>query len=101
MYEVLTNSTTLFINDGTVDFYKGLVGVGVVVPYKPSPSYEAGNEPTTRLSVDEPKLFIKGAGQTIKGNYIQGSIGKMVESMLNSERGKLNSLLKDGVYFND
>lgn len=101
VYEVLTNSTTLFINDGTVDIYKAMVGIGVVVPYKPTGAYDVGNEPTTRLAVDEPKLFVKGVGQTIKGNYIQGSIGKVVENMLNSERSKLNSLLKDGVYFND
>lgn len=101
VYEVLTNTTTLFISDGAVDIYKTIVGVGVVVPYKPTGQFDSGTVPTNRLSVDEPKLFIKGVGQTIKGNYIQGSIGKMVENMLNSERDKLNSLLKDGVYYND
>ena len=100
-YEVLTNSTTLFINDGVSDIYKNLVGVGVVVPYKPTGRFEGGNDPTTRLAVDEPKLFIKGVGKTIKGNYIQGTIGKVVEDMLNSERDKLNTLLENGVFFND
>ena len=100
-YEVLTNSTTLFINDGVSDIYKNMVGVGVVVPYKPTGRFEGGNDPTTRLAVDEPKLFIKGVGKTIKGNYIQGSIGKVVEDMLNSERDKLNTLLQNGVFFND
>ncbi len=101
VYEVLTNSTTLFINDGTVDIYKVMVGVGVVVPYKPKGAYDGGNDPTTRLSIDEPKLFIKGVGKSIKGNYIQGTIRNVVKDMLNSERDTLNSLLKNGVYFND
>lgn len=101
VYEVLTNTTTLFISDGTVDIYKTMVGVGVTVPYKPSGSFDGGKDPSTRLSVDEPKLFIKGVGQTVQGNYIQGSIGEVVKDMLNSERDKLNSLLKDGVYYND
>lgn len=100
-YEVLTNSTTLFINDGVSDIYKNLVGVGVVVPYRATGRYDGGNDPTTRLAVDEPKLFIKGVGKTIKGNYIQGKIGKVVEDMLNSERDKLNTLLENGVFFND
>lgn len=100
-YEVLTNSTTLFINDGVSDIYKNLVGVGVVVPYKPTGRFEGGNDPTTRLAVDEPKLFIKGVGKTVKGNYIQGTISKVVENMLNSERDKLNTLLENGVFFND
>ena len=100
-YEVLTNTTTLFINDGISDIYKNMVGIGVVVPYKPSGIYDGGTDPATRLAVDEPKLFIKGVGKTIKGNYIQGSIGKVVENMLNSERDKLNTLLENGVFFND
>ena len=101
VYEILTNTTTLFINDGIVDIYKVIVGVSVVVPYKPTGVYDGGNDPVTRLSVDEPKLFIKGVGETIKGNYIQGSIRNVVKDMLNSERDILNSLLKDGVYYND
>lgn len=100
-YEVLTNTTTLFINDGVSDIYKNMVGIGVVVPYKPTGKYDGGNDPTTRLAVDSPKLFIKGVGKTIKGNYIQGRIGKVVEDMLNSERDKLNTLLENGVFFND
>lgn len=101
VYEVLTNSTTLFINDGIVDIYKVMVGVGVVVPYKPKGAYDGGNDPTTRLSIDEPKLFIKGVGKSIKGNYIQGFIRNVVKDMLNTERDLLNSLLEKGVYFND
>ena len=101
VYEILTNSTTLFINDGTIDIYKVLVGIGVTVPYKPTGSYDGGNDPATRLSVDEPKLFIKGVGKTIKGNYIKGIIKNKVDDMLNSERDTLNSLLKDGVFYND
>ena len=101
VYEILTNTTTLFINDGVVDIYKVIVGIGVVVPYKPTGVYDGGNDPATRLSVDEPKLFIKGVGETIKGNYIQGTIRNVVNDMLNSERDTLNSLLKDGVFYND
>ena len=101
VYEVLTNTTTLFISDGTVDIYKTMVGVGTVVPYKPTGQFDGGTDPTTRLAVDEPKLFIKGVGRTVQGNYIQGSIRDVVKNMLNSERDKLNSLLKDGVFYND
>ena len=101
VYEILTNSTTLFINDGIVDIYKTIAGVGVVVPYRPTGAFDAGNEPTTRLSVDEPKLFIKGVGKTVQGNYIQGSIREVVKNMLKSEHDKLNSLLKEGVFYND
>lgn len=101
VYEVLTNTTTLFINDGVTDVYKNMVGVGVTVPYKPTGQYSGGSDPTTRLTVDTPKMFIKGVGKTVKGNYIQGAIGKVVENMLGTEREKLNSLIKNGVYFND
>ena len=101
VYEVLTNTTTLFISDGTVDIYKTMVGVGTVVPYKPTGQFDGGTDPTTRLAVDEPKLFIKGVGKTNRGNYIRGSIGRVIKNMLNSERDKLNSLLRDGVFYND
>ena len=101
VYEILTNTTTLFINDGVIDIYKVMVGVGVTVPYKPTGQYTGGNDPTTRLSVDKPKLLIKGVGKTIKGNYIQGMVRNVINDMLNSERDTLNSLLKDGVFYND
>ena len=101
VYEVLTNTTTLFINDGVSDIYKNMVGIGVVVPYNPTGQYRGGSDPTTRLSVDTPKMFIKGVGKTIKGNYIQGFMGKVLKDMLSSEREKLNTLLENGVYFND
>lgn len=101
VYEILTNTTTLFINDGVMDIYKVMVGVGVTVPYKPTGQYTGGNDPATRLAVDEPKLLIKGVGKTIKGNYIQGMVRNVINDMLNSERDTLNSLLKDGVFYND
>lgn len=99
-YEVLTNTTTLFINDGVQDIYKNMVGVGVVVPYKPTGQFDGGNDPTTRLSVDTPKMFIRGVGKMIKSNYIKGMVNGDVGNMLNSEREKLSSLLRNGVYFN-
>ena len=101
VYEILTNTTTLFISDGVIDIYKVMVGIGVVVPYKPTGVYDGGNDPATRLSVDEPKLLIKGVGKTIKGNYIRGMVRNVINDMLNSERDTLNSLLKDGVFYND
>lgn len=101
VYEVLTNTTTLFINDGVSDIYKNMVGIGVAVPYNPSGQYRGGSDPTTRLTVDTPKMFIKGVGKTVKGNYIRGFIGKVLKDMLSSEREKLNTLLENGVYFND
>ena len=100
-YEVLTNTTTLIINDGTTDIYNTMVVVGVTVPYRPTGEYKGGSDPTTRLAKTDPKLFIKGVGKTISGNFIQGFIRSPISNILSSERDTLNTLLKEGVYFND
>ena len=99
-YEVLTNTTTLFITDEEKILYKNIISVGVEIPYKPSGELKGYKNTQTRLSYEEPKLYIKGVGKSIKGNYLKGFI-KTPKNILKDELDLLNNLLDKGVYIND
>lgn len=99
-YEVLTNTTTLFITDEEKILYKNIISLGVEIPYKPSGELKGFKDTQTRLAYEEPKLYIKGVGKSLKGNYLKGFI-KAPNNILKDELDLLNNLLNEGVFIND
>lgn len=99
-YEVLTNTTTLFITDEVETLFKNVITIGIKVPFKPTGSIEGFSEPVIRLASEVPKLFIKGMNKTVKGNYIQGKIKEPINRILKNELDILNELLNKGVFIN-
>lgn len=99
-YEVLTNTTTLFITDEEKILYKNIISIGVEIPFKPAGELKGFKNIQTRLAYEEPKLYIKGVGKSIKGNYLKGFI-KTPNNILKDELNLLNNLLNEGVYIND
>lgn len=99
-YEVLTNTTTLFITDEEKILYKNIISLGVEIPYKPTGELKNYKDTGTRLAYEEPKLYIKGVGKSIKGNYLRGFI-KTPSNILKDELDLLNNLLNEGVFIND
>lgn len=99
-YEVLTNTTTLFITDEEKILYKNIISLGVEIPYKPTGELKGYKDVQTRLAYEEPKLYIKGVGKSVKGNYLKGFI-KAPKNILKDELNLLNNLLNEGVFIND
>lgn len=99
-YEVLTNTTTLFITDEEKILYKNIISLGVEIPYKPTGELKGYKNVQTRLAYEEPKLYIKGVGKSVKGNYLKGFI-KAPKNILKDELNLLNNLLNEGVFIND
>ena len=99
-YEVLTNTTTLFITDEEKILYKNTISLGVEIPYKPSAELKNYKDIESRLAYEEPKLYIKGVGKSIKGNYLRGFM-KAPKNILKDELDLLNNLLNEGVFIND
>lgn len=100
-YEVLTNTTTLFITDEVETLFKNVITIGIKVPFKPTGLIEGFSEPVIRLASEAPKLFIKGMNKTVKGNYIQGKIKEPINRILKNELDILNELLNKGVFLNE
>ncbi len=99
-YEVLTNTTTLFITDEEKIIYKNIISLGVEIPYKPTGQLAGFRDAQTRLAYEKPKLYIKGVGKSVKGNYLRGFI-KAPKNILKDELNLLNNLLDEGVFIND
>ena len=99
-YEVLTNTTTLFIVDEEKILYKNIISLGIVIPYKPTGELRDYKNVETRLAYEEPKLYIKGVGKSVKGNYLKGFI-KEPKNILKDELDLLNNFLNEGVFLND
>lgn len=99
-YEVLTNTTTLFITDEEKILYKNIISLGVEMPYKPTGELSNYKDTQTRLAYEEPKLYIKGVGKSVKGNYLKGFI-EIPNNILKDELDLLNSLLNEGVFIDD
>lgn len=100
-YEVLTNTTTLFITDEVETLFKNVITIGIKVPFKPTGIIGGFSEPIIRLASETPKLFIKGMKETVKGNYIQGKIKEPIKRILKNELDILNELLNKGVFINE
>ena len=74
--------------------------MGVEIPYKPTGELGGYQNTQTRLAYEDPKLYIKGVGKSIKGNYLKGFM-KAPNNILKDELNLLNNLLNEGVFIND
>lgn len=100
IFEVLTGSTTLIINNGEFNIYKGKFNLESDLPYKPTGEFSSYKKTESRLSNDIPLLIIK-CSQIIKQNeVIKGIIESEIKGILKSELELLNSLTEKGVLIN-
>ena len=99
-YEVLTGSTTLIINNGEYNIYKGSFDLESDLPYKPTGQYANYSKAETRLSNDPPLLIIK-CSQIVKQNeVIKGTVKSEIKGILKNELELLNMLTEKGVLIN-
>lgn len=100
IFEVLTGSTTLIINNGEYNFYKGRFDLESDLPYKPTGEFASYKKTETRLSNDIPLLIIK-CSQIVKQDVIiKGVIESEIQGILKTELELLNTLTKEGVFIN-
>ena len=100
-YEVSTNSSTLYIDNGDVEFYKDSLIIETVVPFKPTGEYKNFKETEKRLGKQAPTLLIKCLQDEKQYNYIQGFIEYPIVGILKDELSLLNSELQKGVITNE
>lgn len=100
IYEVLTTSTTLIINNGDHNIYKASFDIGSDLPYKPTGDYANYSKSETRLANDTPLLIVK-CSQIVKQNeVIRGTIQSEIKGILKDELELLNTLTEKGVLIN-
>lgn len=100
IFEVLTGSTTLIINNGEYNFYKGKFDIESDLPYKPTGEFSSYKKTETRLSNDYPLLIIKCSQIIKQDEIIKGIIESEIKGILKSELDLLNSLTEKGVLIN-
>lgn len=100
-YEVSTNSSTLYIDNGDVEFYKDRLIIETVVPFKPTGEYENFKETEKRLGKQSPTLLIKCLQEEKQYNYIKGFIEYPIVGILKDELSLLNAELQKGVITNE
>lgn len=100
-YEVSTNSSTLYIDNGDVEFYKDLIVIETVVPYKPTGEYKNFKETEKRLGKQVPTLLIKCLQDEKQYHFIQGVINYPIKGILKDELDLLNTELQKGVITNE
>lgn len=100
IFEVLTNSTTLVINNGEYNIYKGSFDLESELPYKPTGQFANYSKPESRLANDSPLLIIK-CSQIVKQNeVIKGTVKSEIKGILKNELELLNMLTEKGVLIN-
>ena len=100
-YEVSTNSSTLYINNGDVEFYKDIIVIETVVPFKPTGEYKNFKETEKRLGKQVPTLLIKCLQEEKQRHFIQGKIDYPIIGILKDEIDLLNTELQKGVITNE
>ncbi len=100
IYEVLTGSTTLIVNNGEYNIYKGKFSLESDLPYKPSGQFSSYKKTETRLSNDIPLLIIKCSQIIKQDEVIKGRIESEIKGILKSELELLNTLTEQGVLIN-
>lgn len=100
IYEVLTGSTTLIINNGEYNIYKGKFSLESDLPYKPTGEFSSYKKTETRLSNDIPLLIIKCSQIIKQDEVIKGRIESEIKGILKSELELLNALTEQGVLIN-
>lgn len=100
-YEISTNSSTLYIDNGDVEFYKDNIVIETSVPYKPTGEYNNFKETEKRLGKQVPTLLIKCLQEEKQQNFIQGKIEYPIIGILKDELELLNNELEKGVITNE
>ena len=100
-YEVSTNSSTLYIDNGEVEFYKDIIVIETVVPFKPTGEYKNFKETEKRLGKQVPTLLIKCLQEEKQRHFIQGKIDYPIKGILKDEIDLLNTELQKGVITNE
>lgn len=100
-YEVSTNSSTLYIDNGDVEFYKDNIDIETSVPFKPTGEYSDFKEPQKRLGKQTPTLLIKCLQEEKQHHFIQGQIEYAISGILKDELSLLNQELNKGVFINE
>ena len=100
-YEVSTNSSTLYIDNGEVTFFKDIIVIETVVPYKPTGEYANFKETEKRLGKQSPTLLIKCLQEEQQQHFIKGSINYPITGILKDELNLLNDELQNGVITNE
>lgn len=100
IFEVLTGSTTLIINNEEYNIYKGKFNLESDLPYKPTGEFSSYKKTETRLSNDIPLLIIKCSQIIRQDEVIKGIIESEIKGILKSELELLNTLTEKGVLIN-
>ena len=100
-YEVSTNSSTLYIDNEDVEFYKDSIVIETTVPFKPTGEYSNFKETEKRLGKQVPTLLIKCLQEEKQKQFIQGIIEYPIEGILKDELELLNTELSKGVITNE
>lgn len=100
-YEVSTNSSTLYIDNGDFEFYKDTIDIETSVPFKPTGEYSDFKEPQKRLGKQAPTLLIKCLQEEKQQHFIQGKIEYAINGILKDELDLLNQELEKGVLTNE
>ena len=100
-YEVSTNSSTLYIDNGDVEFYKDSIVLETSVPFKPTGDYKNFKETEKRLGKQVPTLLIKCLQEEKQYKFIQGVIEYPINGILKDELSLLNTELQKGVITNE
>jgi len=100
-YEVSTNSSTLYIDNEDVTFFKDIVVIETVVPYKPTGEYVGFKESQKRLGKQTPILLIKCLQEEYQHHFIKGFINYQITGILKDELSLLNEELQKGVITNE
>lgn len=101
-YEVLTASTTLIINNGDYNIYKGSFNLASDVPFKPTGEFSNYSKTENRLCNDFPTLIIKCSQKISKQDVvIKGRIVNTIQGILKAELELLNTMTESGVIINE
>ena len=100
-YEVSTNSSTLYIDNEDVEFYKDSIVIETAVPFKPTGEYSNFKETEKRLGKQVPTLLIKCLQEEKQKQFIQGIIEYPIVGILKDELELLNTELSKGVITNE
>lgn len=100
-YEISTNSSTLYISNDDVTFFKDTIVIETAVPYKPTGEYTNFKDTEKRLGKQTPTLLIKCLQEEQQTQFIQGFINYPITGILKDELDLLNEQLQKGVITNE